>query len=867
MEDREKEKGRPEQGGQKNIEQVRDIIPQKRRTVASFDNIPAELKALKQWINWNYETRPGEEKPTKVPKQTNGRNASTADPNTWTTFNAAAEAYSAGRFDGIGFCFSEENGYIGVDLDKIDGWKDEADDIVRLLDGYTEVSPSNNGYRVFVKGKKPGTRERKGPFEMYDHTSTRFLTVTGNHVPGTPTTIEERQEAVEKLYNDYLGAKESAKTKKGAAKKSPEMTDDEVKKKAMQAGNGEKFTKLYRGEWEELGYPSQSEADMAFTGMLAFFTQDAEQIDRIFRESGLYRDKWERDDYREEVIEKALDTLAEVYTGGGGKEKKSQAEVLLGLTQGLDYFCTVEGIAYANIPLEGKSISVRVRSERFKQWLRNQYYETHKKIPGNQAVQDVVYQLEARASMTGPQEDVYVRIAGDFRTIYVDLANERGEVVEITAQGWRVVQESKARFHKTQGMLPLPTPKRGGTINELRPFVNVTEEEWPLLVAYIIGCYHPKGPYPLLILQGGQGSAKSTQTKVIQSLVDPTTAVLMSLPKSEKQLAITAKNGWVISFDNLSELSPSMSDALCRLSTGGALTDRTLYTNDEQQIFAFKRPVILNGITDLAERADLGDRAVTIHAPELKRRDDEATFWPRFEEAQPRILGAIFDAVSAALRNLPGVRLKSTPRMADFAKWAVAAEDACELNQGAFMKAYDVNRKDNALVALEHDAVGRGIVQIMKTTTFWEGNSEKLIKTLKEINPEERWPPVNKIKGHIDRCRPALLHVGIEIEQERSRKNYRITRVTKKPTVPQLAEMPGWTLEDDHYNRVLRPNVLLSIEKDEDGTFMAYAATWREGREIGDGRPRVTECLAEGVSWAEAFQAAEEYAARFMGNV
>ncbi|TNJ64539.1 hypothetical protein FE784_19875 [Paenibacillus hemerocallicola] len=845
-------------------ESARDIIPQKRRTVASFDNIPEELRALKQWVVWSYETRPGEEKPTKVPKQTNGRNASTDRPKTWATFKAAAAAYSAGRFDGIGFCCSEENGYVGVDLDKIDGWKDEADAIIRSLDSYTEVSPSGNGYRVFVKGKKPGTRERKGPFEMYDHTSTRFLTITGNHLPGTPTTIEERQEVVEKLYTDYLEAKKPAKTKKGAAKKSPEMTDDEVKSKAIQAGNGEKFTKLYRGEWEGLGYPSQSEADLAFTGMLAFYTQDPEQIRRIFRESGLYRDKWERDEYREEVIGKVLDTLTEVYTGGGAKEKKSQAEVLMELTKDLDCFCTTEGVVYANIPLEGKSVSVRVRSEQFKRWLRNQYYDTHKKIPGNQAVQDVVYQLEARASMAGPQEDVYIRVAGDFRTIYIDLANESGEVVEITAAGWRVVQEAKARFHKTQGMLPLPTPQRGGTINELRPFVNVTEEEWPLLVAYIIGCYHPKGPYPLLILQGGQGSAKSTQTKVIQSLVDPTTAVLMSLPRSEKQLAITAKNGWLISFDNLSELSPSISDALCRLSTGGALTDRTLYTNDEQQIFAFKRPVILNGITDLAERADLGDRAVTIHAPELKRRDDEATFWPRFEEAQPRILGAIFDAVSAALRNLPSVRLASTPRMADFAKWAVAAEETCGLKKDAFLKAYDVNRKDNALVALEHDSVGRGIVQIMKSRPAWDGNSEALIKLLKDINPEERWPPANKIKAHIDRCRPALLHVGIEIEQEKRTRKYYITKAAKKPTVPQLGEVPGWTLENDHYNRVLGTNVVLSIEKESDGTFLSCAATWREGCAIGEGRPRFMEFLAEGATWAEALRAAEEYAARFV---
>ncbi|MCY9666709.1 DUF927 domain-containing protein [Paenibacillus alginolyticus] len=299
---KEKEKGRPEQGDLITTELATPIIPQKQRTVASFDNIPTELKSLKQWVVWEYETR--NEKATKVPKQTDGRNASTNRPNTWTTFATAAEAYCTGSFDGIGFCFSENDPFVGVDLDKIDGWKDKVDGIIRSLDSYTEVSPSGNGYRVFVKGKKPGKNERKAGhnLEIYDHTSTRFLTLTGNHVPGLPTVIEERQEAVERLYYDYLGVKEVKPPKPNTppVNKLPDsITDEEVWQAMFESEAEESIHALYDGDLS--GYNGDhSAADLALCAYLAWFTKkDEQRIDRMFRQTKLYRPKW--DEYRGEL--------------------------------------------------------------------------------------------------------------------------------------------------------------------------------------------------------------------------------------------------------------------------------------------------------------------------------------------------------------------------------------------------------------------------------------------------------------------------------------------------------------------------------------------------------------------------------------
>ena len=157
-----------------------------------------------------------------------------------------------------------------------------------------------------------------------------------------------------------------------------------------------------------------------------------------------------------------------------------------------------------------------------------------------------------------------------------------------------MLTEAPVRFRRARGMEPLPVPIHGGSLDELRPFTPVADDaSWILLKSWLVAAYRPSGPYPLLVLQGPQGSAKTSVGRTLRSLIDPNVAPLRAEPKEERDLMIAGTNGWCVAIDNISYLQPWLSDALCRLATGGGFSTRQLYSDDEEKIFAAMRPTIL----------------------------------------------------------------------------------------------------------------------------------------------------------------------------------------------------------------------------------------------------------------------------------
>ena len=472
------------------------------------------------------------------------------------------------------------------------------------------------------------------------------------------------------------------------------------------------------------------------------------------------------------------------------ERKPTQAELLVRCADGAELFHTPEGDAYAKVRVADHSETHLVRSKGFRRWLVRGFYEQFERPPGAQALQDALGLLEARAHFDGLEREVYVRVAEHSGSIYVDLANGRWEAVEINAEGWRVVSDPPVHFRRARGMLPLPVPKRGGSVEELRQFVNVTDEVgWRLMVAWLVQALRPTGPYPVLLLQGEQGSAKSTAERLVRALVDPSAAPLRTTPRNEHDLFIAATSAWVVAFDNISNLQPWLSDALCRLSTGGGFSTRTLYENREQELFDATRPSILNGITDVATRPDLLDRALIVALPHIPEEDrkPEAQLWAAFDEARPSILGALFDAVSGALGVLPSLRLERVPRMADFALWATAAESTLGWDEGAFMDAYTGNRKEATEGALDADPVAGAVWTLMQERSEWSGTAGELWKALGDLVDEDirhtkDWPGApNALSGRLKRLAPALREVGIEYGEGRSgSKGTRLKTLKKK---------------------------------------------------------------------------------------
>jgi hypothetical protein len=309
------------------------------------DNIPPELKALPQWVVWKLAWRPGKgDQPgkwTKVPHRADtGAPASSTDPVTWASFDAAIRAYQLGRskWAGIGFVFDPDDPYIGIDLD---GCRDpqtgqltpEALEWVSRFGTYTEVSPSQTGVKLIALGALPegmsGRRDATLGVECYDQG--RFFTVTGQRLSGSPQTCEGAPEALRAFLAKHFP---KAEPKPQAAPRPVEpldMSDAELLAKAFAAKDGAKFSALWNGSLA--GYPGSSEADMALAGLLLFWTQgDAPRTESLMRRSQLYRDKWDekrgQGTYLSYTVEKALEGKSEFYKPKSGNFVKNATSPL-----------------------------------------------------------------------------------------------------------------------------------------------------------------------------------------------------------------------------------------------------------------------------------------------------------------------------------------------------------------------------------------------------------------------------------------------------------------------------------------------------------------------------------------------------------
>jgi hypothetical protein len=434
---------------------------------------------------------------------------------------------------------------------------------------------------------------------------------------------------------------------------------------------------------------------------------------------------------------------------------------------------TPDGEPFATLRFDGHFEHWPIGSATFKKYLSFQHYQATEKMLPQSALDDQRRTYEGQALFGSDTHPVFNRIGTLDRTLYVDLGGADWKAVAINSEGWQVIDHPPARFTRARSMQPLPMPAiSGGDINLLRPFLNTaTEADFQMLVAWLIGCFHPKGPYPILILNGEQGSAKSTTARVLRNLIDPANPIARSAPNTEQDLVIAAKHNHVLAFDNLSTIKPMMADAFCRIATGGGFGTRKLHTDADEMLFSATRPCLLNGIPDLAGRPDLADRAIVVSLPVIppSERAFEGEFNKELDAAMPRILAGLLDAVSAALGNLASVRLTERPRMADFAKWVCAAEPALGWPAGAFLGAYAANRDSGDQATVEGNPVGLAIIKLVQDDVRWSGTMTELKTILRNRYPLLTDDPYsfprqeNKLSAAIRRIMPPLRRMGVEI--------------------------------------------------------------------------------------------------------
>jgi hypothetical protein len=459
--------------------------------------------------------------------------------------------------------------------------------------------------------------------------------------------------------------------------------------------------------------------------------------------------------------------------------KPTNAQILLEIALAdSELWQTPDDTAFATIRRNGHREHWPIRSKGYSQWLAKQFYDQEKNAVGSQTMHDVLSTIEGKAKF-GDESPVYpapIRVAEYEGRVYLDLADEDWRAIEIDPAGWRIVADPPVRFRRPARMQPLPEPQRGGSVAELRRFVNVTDQGWVLLLSWLVAAFRPDGPYPILKTIGEQGSAKTTLARVLRGLVDPNVCATRGAPRSERDLRIAAENGLMCAFDNLSYVTPELSDAICRLSSGGGFGVRTHYENSEETVFSAQRPILLNGIEDVGTRSDLLDRALVIELPRIEDKDrlSEKAFSRKFEAARPRIFGALLDAVAAALKNLPAVEQSKAvwPRMADFAQWVAAAEPALNLEAGTFLKAYERSRETANATALESSPVVAALLALLKARKDgkYEGTATELLDALSfgQDTRAKSWPKNARVlSGLLQRLAPNLRQAGVTVEQSR----------------------------------------------------------------------------------------------------
>jgi hypothetical protein len=462
----------------------------------------------------------------------------------------------------------------------------------------------------------------------------------------------------------------------------------------------------------------------------------------------------------------------------GESEKESHADILLKLIDDFEYFKSgPANDAYVRMVIgDHKEVwKVDPKAPKVREVLTYRFLMEKDRAPSREALNTVVDTVLAKCG-AGPKVDVYVRFARSSKAIYLDMCDEQWRAIEITASGWRVINDLPVLFRRGVGARPLPVPTRAGALDALRPLVNSGDNsQWLLMLAWLVGTFQPDGAFSHLVLNGEQGSAKSTTALVLLSMIDPSYIGLSGPPKDEVDATVSALHCGVLGYDNLSGCRAEIADVFCRFSTGQGYRTRTFYENLGVTAVSVKLPLLLNGIDSTVMRGDLLERSISLNLPRVTTRLTEQGVWSDFATLHASCLAALLDVVSTGLRNLPNVNLIDPPRMSDFCTWIVACEPALPWEPGEFLRTYigkmkcanqDLAERDSVAMALiawaEQNITSGGCARIV---------AKDLLIYLNEITaawPKDfhHWPMSPEALAHrLVRLAPVLRAQGIEISK------------------------------------------------------------------------------------------------------
>ncbi|MDX3314566.1 ATP-binding protein [Streptomyces sp. ME08-AFT2] len=479
--------------------------------------------------------------------------------------------------------------------------------------------------------------------------------------------------------------------------------------------------------------------------------------------------------------------LAEEAEASTKKERgPSQASQLVALArEKYELFMSEDGRPYG-VKKDGANIALPLRG---KAGLRSQlallYTDSNGgAAPSQSALADAMTVLEGAAQAADPRVP-HLRVGRHQGRIVVDLGTADGRCVTIGPDGWERTAKSPVLFRRSGAMKPLPEPVRDGDgLARLQKLLNTDEEHFWLLVAWLVACFIPDLPHPILTFRGEQGTGKSYAAKMVIGIIDPSGAPKRTAPRDIKSWATQAFNSWALCLDNVSTIPDWLSDALCRAVTGDGIVDRALYTDDDVVVLEFRRVLAMTTIDAGALAGDLAERLLTIelHTIPDRERREEAEMDQAYADAHPGILASLFDLLAEVLKVLPDVVLTERPRMADFAR-VLAAVD--QVRGWKTLESYKTTARDAVADVLDGEPFAQAVVALVDrsgplgvTLTA----SELLARVDAPDKLPKKWPKdPTRAGGQLKRLAPALRTIGIEVDDSKrgpSPKKQRLYKLT-----------------------------------------------------------------------------------------